>query len=235
MPHPLVTARWSELVMAAWDVPELVLRPYVPAGLELDRWQGRCFVNLVALRFAAVRFPPVPFPTLPPFAQVNLRTFVRDRDRAGVVFIRLLVSNRLVTAVSRLAYGQPATTIPITGHSSKTADEVTVEYVIRRRPRARIATTASASTTLPPAASLEHFCKERYWGFSTTANGRSREFRVEHPAWGIHAVRRWDLELDFGSLFGPTWQFLNAAPPALVTLAAGSTVHVYPPTASVPL
>lgn len=226
-------AQWSNLLLVAWEAPEELLRPALPAGLELDRWAGRCYVNLVALRFHRVRLAPlllpIRFPLLPPFAQVNLRTFVRRNDRAGVTFMRLLVSSPLVAAASRWGYGQPARTIPVVSRVHSDAGATTVEYRIAGPAPGHLSVTVAGDARMPSPGSLEHFCKERYWGFGPERRGRLLEFRVTHEPWRVRTVRSWTIDLDFMALFGPRWAALAETPPALVTLAVGSAVRLHRP------
>src|ERR1700744_75574 len=46
-PRPFLTARWRYLAMLNYEVPPEVLAPLVPAGTELDSWQGRTFASVV--------------------------------------------------------------------------------------------------------------------------------------------------------------------------------------------
>jgi uncharacterized protein YqjF (DUF2071 family) len=50
MPRTFLTARWENLVMANYAVPPEVLKPYLPAGVELDLFHGEAFVSLVGFR-----------------------------------------------------------------------------------------------------------------------------------------------------------------------------------------
>ena len=42
-----LTARWNNLILANYAVPEEMLRPLVPPGCELDRRDGACWASLV--------------------------------------------------------------------------------------------------------------------------------------------------------------------------------------------
>lgn len=51
--------------MANYAVPPELLTAYVPAGTELDLYEGRCYVSLIGFLFANVRLKGfrVPFHT----------------------------------------------------------------------------------------------------------------------------------------------------------------------------
>jgi len=40
-----LTAEWRKLIMAQYAIDPTLLAPYLPAGLELDFHEGRCFVS----------------------------------------------------------------------------------------------------------------------------------------------------------------------------------------------
>ena len=54
-PRPFLTARWRYLAMLNYEVPPEVLAPLVPAGTELDSWQGKTFVSIVGFLFLDTR------------------------------------------------------------------------------------------------------------------------------------------------------------------------------------
>ena len=44
---PFLTARWIHLAMLNYEVDPAILAPHVPAGTELDPWQGDMLVSMV--------------------------------------------------------------------------------------------------------------------------------------------------------------------------------------------
>jgi hypothetical protein len=227
--RPLVTGRWSDLLLLTYEAPEDLVRRHLPAGVVPDRWNGRTHINLVALHFGDIRVRGRRLPGLDGFAQLNLRTFARCDDVRGVVFLRQFVPNPFVVALSRLRYRQPYATLPITHLTAERDGTVTTEYLIDHPPRGCLIVTGSERTTVPPEDSFEHYCKERFWGFGNAGRGRLLRFRVAHPPWALRAVGEWRLLLDFGAFFGDDWQFLNTVAPVSVLFAVGSEVAVYEP------
>ena len=53
--RPFLTARWSNLFLATYAVPDDVLTPRLPPGFVLDRRDGVAFVSLVAFDFCDTR------------------------------------------------------------------------------------------------------------------------------------------------------------------------------------
>src|ERR687897_263810 len=106
-----LTAEWRDLVMANYEVDPEVLRPLIPAGIELDLHEGRCFVSLVGFMFLNTRVLGIRIPLHINFEEVNLRFYVKretaDEVRRGVVFIKEIVPRFAIAAVARTLYGEP--------------------------------------------------------------------------------------------------------------------------------
>ena len=51
-----IKANWNNLILASYEVPEDILRPYVPEGTELNTFNGKCYlISLVAFMFHDTR------------------------------------------------------------------------------------------------------------------------------------------------------------------------------------
>src|SRR5271170_5194847 len=108
MTTPFLTAEWRSLVMLNYEIDPAVLRPFVPAGTELDQWQGKTFVSMVGFLFLETRVLGVAIPFHANFEEVNLRFYVRRMTRDGwrraVVFIKELVPRRAIAWTARTFY-----------------------------------------------------------------------------------------------------------------------------------
>src|SRR6266446_4530207 len=106
-----LTAEWRNLAMLNYEVDAGLLLPFVPAGTELDRWNGKVFVSLVGFRFLKTKlFGLLPIPMHSNFDEVNLRFYVRrlaGREvRRGVVFIHEVVPRRAIAFIARSFYNE---------------------------------------------------------------------------------------------------------------------------------
>src|SRR4051812_23124769 len=77
VPGAFLTAEWRHLLMINYVVDPAALAPLVPAGTELDLWQGRAYVSVVGFRFLNTRVLGIPVPFHRNFDEVNLRFYVR--------------------------------------------------------------------------------------------------------------------------------------------------------------
>ena len=106
---PIGYHRWHDLLFVHWRVPLSVLQPLVPAGLEIDTWDGDAWLGVVAFDMTGVRpwwSPPVP--SVSAFHETNLRTYVHAGGQApGVYFLSLEAASSLAVRVARWRWNLP--------------------------------------------------------------------------------------------------------------------------------
>ena len=227
-----LTAEWRKLAMAQYAVDPAVLKPYLPTGVELDLFQGKCFVSLVGFIFDNVRLKGIPIPFHTRFEEVNLRFYVRRTDadgtsRRGVVFLRELVPKAAITIVANTFYEEPYATVPMQHAILHTADELSVAYEWKYRGvwHAMSVDGAPLAVAIEPG-SVEDFITEHYWGFTKRSNGGTSQYEVKHPSWVVYPVKKFEIDADFGALYGERFAALSDAEPDNVLLAEGSAVSV---------
>jgi uncharacterized protein len=234
---PFLTADWRWLVMLNYEVDPRVLDPYVPLGTELDTWNGRTYASMVGLLFEDTRLLGLSIPFHSNFEEVNLRFYVRRRERdslkRGVVFIKEIVPRRAIAWVARLIYGEKYSAMPVR-HSielegGKLRRNGEVEYAWRRSERWNyLGACTQGQPDLAQPESLEEFITEHYWGYSSLKNGGCIEYQVEHPPWRVWQVSQPYLDCDIASLYGPVFKESLEARPSSAFVAEGSHVRIYP-------
>lgn len=227
--RPFLTAHWSNLAILTYEVPRDLLEPHLPPGLALDTRAGAAFASLVAFDFLDTRVGGVAWPGFRSFPELNLRFYVRQGQRRGVVFIREFVPRPLVSWLARALYHEPYLVAPLDSRVDEDVSTVAAARRLRWRGRDhRVEVTGDKPAVRPSEEGDEHFFKEHHWGFGTDRRGRARVYEVKHPLWEVYPVRSWSLDLDWASLYGPAWGVLAGEKPASVMLAAGSQVSVFP-------
>lgn len=230
MQSPFLTARWEYLVMANYEVHPAVLSPMLPAGLELDTFEGKHLVSLVGFMFLRTKVLGVPVPFHQDFEEVNLRFYVRRRDgntwKRGVVFVKEIVPKRAIAWVANTIYGEPYVRHPMRHQIAQTQHlHVAYEWKVAND-WYRIGVKANSVVEEMQASSAEEFILEHYWGYTDRQGSRTQEYGVEHPRWLVHPVESYDIRCDFGKLYGADFASLNTAQPHSVFLAQGSDVLV---------
>jgi len=233
MPSLFLTAAWKKLLLANYPVDPAALRQLVPAGTELDVWEGDTYVSLVGFQFRDVRVKGLSIPFHRHFPEVNLRFYVRYKDegkwKRGVVFVREIVPLHAVTFVANNLFHERYITLPMRyhAHSFDTAG-LEVSYSWRYRGRWNQLSAIAAAVPQPLAeASAEEFITEHFWGYAGRDGRPTGEYEVAHPRWDVYDVEQYTVQCDFGGLYGPVFADLRDRAPASVFLAEGSPVEVY--------
>ena len=223
-----LTARWSNLFLATYAVPEQLLWPRLPPGLELDYDGGYCFVSLVAFDFLKTNVLGVPWPGFRDFPEINLRFYVRRGEQRGVVFIREFVPKPIVAWLAQTLYNEPYASAEMASTVREDEREINVVHRLDFGGRLNtISATGVKPAVRPGPETIEHFFKEHEWGFNVNRKGQTRRYRVEHPIWDVYPVQRFEVDLNWAAVYGPEWAFLQDATPYSVILAAGSRVAVH--------
>jgi uncharacterized protein YqjF (DUF2071 family) len=227
-----LTAEWRNLVMLNYEVDPALLSNFVPAGTELDRWDGKVFASLVGFRFLKTKVRGIPIPFHRNFDEVNLRFYVRrtvgDEIRRGVVFIKEIVPRWAIAAVARSVYNERYVALPMKHQVKQDESAVFAEYAWRSGPDwSRINISAEGSPELPAAGSQEEFITEHFWGYSAQADGTTVEYRVAHPRWRVWSGRGPRFEGDVTELYGRDLAATLTGPPSSAFLAEGSEVTVF--------
>ncbi|HEY0787737.1 MAG TPA: DUF2071 domain-containing protein, partial [Thermoanaerobaculia bacterium] len=103
----LTRQTWKNFVALHWPVPGDALRPLLPPSLTPALLDGHCRVTLAAFEIAAIEVAtPLPLPKLPPFAQIEVRTYAQDASGAvGVWYLALATSSAAAATAARMAFG----------------------------------------------------------------------------------------------------------------------------------
>jgi uncharacterized protein YqjF (DUF2071 family) len=100
--------QWHELAFLHWPVPAAQLRPLIPAGLELQTFDGAAWLGVVpfTMKGTRPRFLPV-LPWFSDFPELNVRTYVTAENKPGVWFFSLDAANPLAVRGARLTFHLP--------------------------------------------------------------------------------------------------------------------------------
>lgn len=236
-----LTAVWKNLVMLNFPIPSHTLAPYVPAGTELDEWQGQSYVSIVGFQFVDTRVLGVPVPFHSRFEEVNLRFYVRRATpegwRRGVVFLREIVPRRLISWSARWLYRENYVTMPMrhqvelptsSGNSDaypKSAGFAQYEWWFADRwHSARVDIQGELRPLV--ANSEESFIAEHYWGYTRWSPTSTLEYEVQHPSWGYWSATSAKFDADVAALYGKEFvPYLRE--PTSAFIADGSPVCVY--------
>jgi uncharacterized protein YqjF (DUF2071 family) len=230
MNRVFLSAEWRNLAMANFAIDPAILRPLIPAGTELDFFDGETFVSVVGFQFLNTRLFGIPIPFHRNFEEVNLRFYVRRKCaegwRRGVVFIRELAPRRAVAFVARVFYDERYTALPMRHTIDHQNGALKVEYAWQRDGVwESLKLSATGESRLIESGSVEQFITEHYWGYTAHSRGSS-EYQVDHPPWRVWPAATARLGCDVAALYGSQFVEALSAPPASAFILDGSPILV---------
>jgi uncharacterized protein YqjF (DUF2071 family) len=183
---------WRILTFLHWRYPPEIVQELLPAGLEVDTFDGDAWVGLVPFLMDRVRAPTLPAsPWLSRFPETNVRTYVRGPDgRTGIWFFSLDAARLPAVLAARLGFGLPYQWSAMSVSSAGDA----VAYHSRRRWPGPQRALCDAQIELGDAFTegelgpLDHFLTARFRLYSVVAD-RLVAADAEHPPWPLR--RAW--------------------------------------------
>jgi uncharacterized protein YqjF (DUF2071 family) len=225
-----LSAKWVNLILISYQIDPAILAPYLPTSGQVDTYQGKTFVSLVAFQFRDTRIMNWKIPFHVNFPEVNLRFYGTVNGQRGAIFLKELVPKPIVAYVAKMAYNEPYYYCAIKDRVSENAEDITAIYSLQKGGHSfMISAKARNQPFTPPKESLEHFLKEHCRGYGKTRDGRTLAYTVSHTVWPIYPIEQFHSNIDYGFLYGPEWAFLNNQEPYNLTFAEGSTIKVYSP------
>lgn len=214
--------QWRSLLFMHWRVPVDMLRPLVPASLELDLYDEAAYVGVVPFAMHGVRPRWWPAPLAFHFLETNVRTYVFRGDQPGVYFFSLEAASRLAVWAARQFWGLPY----YHARMSLQRDGDVVHYQtvrhgsgVRHHARYRLGESLGASQP----GTLQFFFLERYLLF-VERRGKIYAGQVYHtpyPAQAAEVLEVEDALLPAAGLSG------CEAHPAFVHYSPGVDVEVF--------
>jgi uncharacterized protein YqjF (DUF2071 family) len=234
LPGVFLRAGWYHLAMLNFPADADSLQKHVPAGTELDLWQGQAYLSMVGFKFQDTRVWGLPVPWHRNFEEVNLRTYVRRKDadgwRRGVVFIQEIVQRRMIAFVARRLYNENYVAMPMRHEILMPTRQSPAGSVRYEWFHGECWHSLSASITGEPAAlvagSEEEFITEHYYGYCRQRDGGTMEYRVEHPPWRVWPADEAQFDCDVARVYGAEFLPCLSAAPTSAFVADGSPILV---------
>ena len=217
---------WDDLLFAHRRAPADALRTHLPAGLELDLFEGEAWIAVTPFRVSGLRargLPPLPF--VSSFLELNTRTYVTAGGKPGIWFFSLDASNELAVEAARRTYRLPYFRADM--RAEWTAGRL--EYESRRRdPRSGPVAFRGSYRPIgdvldPDPRSLAHFLTERYCLYAEDG-GRLKRAEIHHEPWPLQPA---EAEIGENTMPPPEVDLLDDEP--LLHFSARQDVVIWPP------
>ncbi len=180
----VMSMRWHELLFLHWPVRAELIRPLIPKLLELDTFDGWCWIGIVPFRMSGVRPRYIPFNMS--FPELNVRTYVKVPGRSGVWFFSLDAANWLAVRAARWL-GMPYYLARMT----LALERETVTYrsmrVQKKAARAEFTAVYRPAGPVYHAApdTLDHWLTERYCLYAAVRPNQVVYGEIHHPRWPL--------------------------------------------------
>jgi len=188
VPDPwIIRQEWRHLLFAHWPCDAAAIRSLIPAGLELDVWNGAAWIGVVPFLLAGFRvrgLPPLPLSS--EFLELNVRTYVRSPNgKPGVWFFSLDAARWMPVIGARLTYHLPY----FRSRMRCRRDGETFHYDSQRLWTGRAAFNATYRPTGPvfeaASGTHEHWLVERYCLYAKSPAGGVVRADIEHAPWRL--------------------------------------------------
>jgi uncharacterized protein YqjF (DUF2071 family) len=222
----MVGQTWDDLLFAHWRVPAEALRALLPAGVELDLFEGEAWIGVVPFQVTGSRLRGLPpAPVISSFLELNARTYVTAGGKPGVWFFSLDASSDLAFIGARFMYKLPYFRARMRAQWSGGW----LSYEARRRDGG-VKPAAFKGRYRPigdPAVadrrSLAYFLTERYCLYTTNFKGQRRRAEIHHLPWLLQPA---EAEIDENTFPPGGVELLDADP--LLHFSARQDVLVWP-------
>jgi uncharacterized protein len=180
--------RWHDLLFAHWRIDAALLRPQIPGALEIDTFDGSAWVAVVPFRMSGVRLRGMPgVPGFSAFPELNVRTYVKAGDKAGVWFFSLDAGNPIAVAVARAWFHLPYFRARMScedsrgwiGYDSERSHPGAAPAVLKGNYR------PVGEVFEPVPGTVEHFLTERYCLYAADSGGRISRGEIQHAPWRL--------------------------------------------------
>jgi uncharacterized protein YqjF (DUF2071 family) len=185
---------WVDLAFLHWPVDADELRRLVPDSVELQTFDGTAWLGIVAFLLTGLRvrgLPPIP--GLSTFPELNVRTYVTDRDRPGIWFFTLDAGSVWFVEAAKRLYRLPY-------QHARMGCERSGEHVQYEAARVGAAFSGRyrgvGELFHAEPGSLEEFLTERYCLY-TEDGGRLYRADIHHPPWDL---QRGEASIDLNTI-----------------------------------
>ena len=183
--HPVMFQNWNRITFLHWGCSPTLLRPLVPARLEVDTFDGTGWVGLTPFVVDRLR-PPffLPVPWLSRFPETNARTYVRGPEgQRGVWFFSLDPARLLAVVGACLSFSLP--------YHWAAMSVLRSGRLLRYRSRRREAISdieVEVGSEIEPQNDFDRFLTARFRLYAVR-RGELRFAQVEHPPWSLRRAR----------------------------------------------
>lgn len=230
-PWPLPAAAWGwrqswlDIAFVHYRADAAALQARLPPGVRVQEFDGTAWVGLVQFRMAGIgRRPVSQWAILPPFPELNVRTYVEADGKPGVWFFSLDAASWPLVLAGRHLFHLPYFHARMT---QKREAEGFAFTSVRRGGGARFRGRYRPSGPVRESApgTFEHWSSERYCLYTSSSTGRVTRVQVHHVPWPLQPA---EVEIEESDLLAAAGLTPLNAPP-VCHYSKGVHVISFPP------
>jgi hypothetical protein len=181
---------WNNAIFLHWEVELNELKKFVPEELEIDLFQGKPWVSVVAFTMEKIRPKNLPsFPPISNFDEINIRTYIKSNNKTGVYFLSIEGGKRLSCKIAKGMSELPYRFSKIQRNENNFESD-NFEF----NDRLNIGFTIGKEIT--EKSELENWLTERYALFQD-AKKSINEFEIHHLEWPINEINLKNFEFNY--------------------------------------
>lgn len=172
---------WNNAIFLHWQVDLAELQKFVPEELEIDLFEGKPWVSIVAFTMEKIRPKNLPsFPSISNFDEINIKTYIKSNHKTGVYFLSIeggtSLSCRIAKGMSSLPYRYSEIKRSDNEYKSRNSefkDELHMKFAIGKE--------------IILKTELDTWLTERYALFQDTEKSIN-EFEIHHLEWSVNKL-----------------------------------------------
>ncbi|MFT6810171.1 MAG: hypothetical protein ACJA01_003414 [Saprospiraceae bacterium] len=181
---------WNNTIFLHWQVELSELKKWVPEELEIDLFDGKPWVSVVAFTMEKIRPRNLPsFPPISNFDEINIRTYIKSKEKTGVYFLSIeggtYLSCKVAKGISKLPYRYSKinrTKNQFNSSNSEFGDILNIGYSIGEK--------------VVKKSKLDLWITERYALFQDTDKSIN-EYEIHHLEWTINEIELNNLKFEY--------------------------------------
>ncbi|WP_372850542.1 YqjF family protein [Pedobacter sp.] len=181
---------WNDALFLHFEVELNFFKNLIPKKLNIDHFNGKYYVSLVAFKMQNIRprnLPAVKF--ISDFYEINVRTYIDNDNKKGVYFINIeaekLLSTFIAKTLSGLPYGKSKIKRKQTGYSNYNAQKQ-----LHLKADFEVLDQVSEKTD------FDKWITERYCLYLDKSE-RILRYDIHHKEWDLKEIKLNSLELNY--------------------------------------
>ncbi|HTO16771.1 MAG TPA: DUF2071 domain-containing protein [Edaphocola sp.] len=181
---------WNNAIFLHWQVDLQELQKIVPKDLEIDLFEGKPWISLVAFKMEKIRPKNLPpFSPISDFDEINIRTYVKNGNKTGVYFLSIEAGNRISCKVAKTLSELPyryskmnRQEMFFSSENKEFKDKMTIKYQVGQEFKEKT--------------DLDRWLTERYALFQDTETSIN-EFDIHHVEWPTYMLDIAEIDIEY--------------------------------------